>query len=284
VDAGQVAHTYRILRPGQVRGVPWLAPVMMALRDLDDYADAERVRKKIESCLGLIITQPTDGESLGPTSTDPVTGQLLEEIHPGMIARVKPGEDVKTLSPAAIGGYREFKVTELQAIASGTGVPYESLASDMSATTYSSWRGGRLGFQNTVEGYRWNTLMPMFCTPVWKRFVDMLVLNGSIPASAQSNPKINLYGAQWTAPKWQSVDPLKDSKAELQSIRNGTTTLPDAIAANGGDFRNQLDKIAQTNKLLDQLKIVLDTDPRYTSAKGQEQQPGDKPNAKPATA
>jgi len=41
VPAAQVMHTYCILRPGQVRGVPWLAPVMLAMRDLDDYRDAE---------------------------------------------------------------------------------------------------------------------------------------------------------------------------------------------------------------------------------------------------
>ena len=51
VPANQILHAYRVLRPGQVRGVPWLAPVMLALRDLDDYADAERVRKKIEACM-----------------------------------------------------------------------------------------------------------------------------------------------------------------------------------------------------------------------------------------
>jgi lambda family phage portal protein len=36
VSADQIMHIYRVLRPGQVRGVPWLAPVMIALRDLDD--------------------------------------------------------------------------------------------------------------------------------------------------------------------------------------------------------------------------------------------------------
>jgi len=51
VPAEQILHSYRVLRPGQIRGVPWLSPVMMALRDLDDYADAERVRKKIEACV-----------------------------------------------------------------------------------------------------------------------------------------------------------------------------------------------------------------------------------------
>jgi len=275
VSADQVMHTYRMLRPGQVRGVPWLAPVMMALRDLDDYSDTERVRKKIEACLAIVLETPSDDSSpLGNTSTDPVSGQLLEEIHPGMIARTKPGEKVSFLSPTAMGGYREYKTTELQAISSGTGVPYEQIASDMSNTTYSSWRGGQLGFRNTIENYRWLSLMPMFCNPVWRRFVDTLVVIGKIPAKLQSDAKVNLYGVQWTAPKWESVDPLKDAKAELQRIRTGTETLFAAIAANGGDPRTQLQQIANVNKLLDSLGVVLDCDPRYTNIRGQEQ-PGD---------
>ena len=55
VPADQIMHVYRVLRPGQVRGVPWLAPVMMALRDLDDYCDAERVRKKVEACVTAFV-------------------------------------------------------------------------------------------------------------------------------------------------------------------------------------------------------------------------------------
>src|ERR1039458_2249441 len=49
VPASQVMHTYCILRPAQVRGVPWLPPAMLAMRDLDDYRDAERMRKKTEA-------------------------------------------------------------------------------------------------------------------------------------------------------------------------------------------------------------------------------------------
>ena len=278
VIADNVMHTYRVLRPGQVRGVPWLAPVMMALRDLDDYADAERVRKKIEACLAAIIETPGADFALGQTRPDADTGQMFEELSPGMIARTKPGEEVKFLTPTAIGGYRDYKVTELQAISSGTGVPYEQIASDMSNTTYSSWRGGQLGFRNTIEGYRWLSLMPMHCNPVWKRFVDTLVLIGKIPAKLQSDTSINLYGVQWTAPKWESVDPLKDAKAELQRIRTGTETLFEAIAANGGDPRNQLQQIARINKMLDDLGVVLDSDPRYTNIRGQEQPGDEKPN------
>jgi capsid protein len=36
-------HLFERLRPGQVRGVPWFASVILKLRDLDDYDDAELI-------------------------------------------------------------------------------------------------------------------------------------------------------------------------------------------------------------------------------------------------
>ena len=71
-----------------------------------------------------------------------------------------------------------------------------------------------LGFRNAIEAFRWLTLIPMFCRPTWRRFIDTLVFIGKI---AEAN-----YGVQWTAPKFESVDPLKDAMAELKKIRTGT--------------------------------------------------------------
>jgi len=70
---------------------------MLALRDLDDYADAERVRKKIEACVVAMITQPEgiEGSWLGFKGNDPLTTHPVESFQPGMTAYLKPGEDVK---------------------------------------------------------------------------------------------------------------------------------------------------------------------------------------------
>ena len=46
VPATRVLHLFERLRPGQVRGVPWFAPVMLKLRDLDAYDEAELVRRR----------------------------------------------------------------------------------------------------------------------------------------------------------------------------------------------------------------------------------------------
>jgi capsid protein len=80
---------------------------------------------------------------------------------------------------------------------------------------------------------------------------------------------------QWTAPKFESVDPLKDAMAEVKRIRTGTLTLSEAIAQNGYDPEKQLQEIRRMNDLLDELEIILDCDPRKVSDKGVEQPTGE---------
>jgi capsid protein len=180
-----------------------------------------------------------------------------------MIEYLKPGEDIKFNAPAAAGGYREYLTTELQGIGAGVDVPYELLSGDLSLVNYSSYRAGMLGFRNAIEAFRWLTLIPMYCRPTWRRFIDTLVLIGKLP---EAN-----YSVQWTAPKFESVDPLKDAMAELKKIRTGTLTLPEAIAQNGYDPEKQLLEIKRVNELLDEYQIILDCDPRNVNDKGVEQ-------------
>lgn len=275
VPAGQIMHLYRMLRPGQVRGVPWMAPVMLALRDLEDYKDAERVRKKIEACMVAFIEQPEggDGDSLGMNKqTDAQSGQPVESFEPGMVKYLRSGQKVTFNSPNAIGGYRETIKTELQAIMAGIGLPYELGTGDMSEVNFSSWRGGMIGFRNTMENGRWLTMVPGFCMPARRRFIDTLILTGKVPASAASDPKLKLYSTQWTAPRFESVDPAKDADAQRKEIRTGTSDLFEKILENGGDPEDRLERIAYINHLLDERGIVLDSDPRYTTDKGQGQQ------------
>jgi capsid protein len=76
------------------------------------------------------------------------------------------------------------------------------------------------------------------------------------------------YAVTWTPPKFEMVDPLKDAQADTMMIRNGTLTQKEAIARQGYDPDEQFQEIARINKLLDDLGIVLDSDPRKTAKSG----------------
>ncbi len=57
VAASEVLHIYRKRRPGQLRDVSWLAPVLTRLRDLGDYEAALLMKAKIEACLAAVVSE-----------------------------------------------------------------------------------------------------------------------------------------------------------------------------------------------------------------------------------
>ena len=81
---------------------------------------------------------------------------------------------------------------------------------------------------------------------------------------------------EWSPPKFEAVDPQKDAMADLLAIRSGTMTLAEAISRQGRNPDAVLAEIAMTNTKLDQLGIVLDSDPRHVTKMGvaQAQTPG----------
>ena len=259
VPASSVLHLFDRLRPGQVRGVPWFAPVILKLRDLDEYDDAELVRKKIEACFAAFVTGADDEETLGSAATD-ADGRRVESFEPGMIEYLAPGKDVKFATPSHAGGYAEYMRVQLHAIAAGVGLTYELLTGDLCQVNYSSIRAGLLEFRRRMEALQWQLLVPGLCRPVWQRFVATAQAIGALPAGT--------IEAEWTAPRFEAVDPLKDIQADILAVRGGLMTLKEAIARQGYDPAHVLAEIGATNAELDALGIVLDTDPRKATKTG----------------
>lgn len=262
VPASEILHLYRVDRPGQIRGITWLAPALLKMRDLDDYDDAELMRKKIAACLAAFVTTESgeDGPSIGVPSTDS-SGKKIDGFEPGMVEYLRPGESVTINNPQDGGNFDGYSKTQLRAVAAGIGTTYEDLTGDLSNVNYSSYRAGQLQFRRTIEKYRWQLLIPRFCQQVRNRFIDTAFIAGVI-----DKPD---YATKWTAPRFESIDPAKEAKGNLLAMRSGEVTLPQVVGSNGYDIDEQLAEIAATNKKLDELGIVLDSDPRRVSQTGQ---------------
>lgn len=274
IPADQILHIYEKDRPGQIRGVTSFASVVLRMRDLDDYDDAELWRKKIESCFAAFVVQNSgnEGPTLGtiaPTGLQDNGGQTppkrVEAFRPGMIEYLKPGEDVRFGNPSSDANYTAYMRSQLHAIAAGLGITYEQLTGDLSQVNYSSLRAGLVEFRRTITTLRWQVFIPMFCVPVWRRFIERAYLAGLIS-------RIN-YEASWTEPKFEMVDPLKDAQADLVLMRSGLLTYREAVRRHGYDPDKQIADIAATNKQFDELGIKLDMDPRYTAKSGVAQTP-----------
>src|SRR3546814_15087930 len=71
VDASEVIHLFRPLRPGQIRGEPWLTRALVKLNELDQYDDAELVRKKTAAMFAGFITRMAPEDNLmGESAAD----------------------------------------------------------------------------------------------------------------------------------------------------------------------------------------------------------------------
>jgi lambda family phage portal protein len=257
---------FRKDRAGQVRGISWFAPAMLAMWDLNGYENAEQVRKRMEACLAGFWTGPeADGANpkLGTQTTDD-DGRVIEEFRPGMFTRVPFGSTVTIAEPKSSGGYAEYMRTRQRVIAAAIGLPYELLVGDFSVTNYSSSRLGLIDFKDLIEVFQWNVLVPFICTPVWRRFVDACKITGIVPANTS-------YAVEWGPPKFDLLDRLAEAEADEKEIRLGTMTWPQAVQRQGLDARKQLKQIAESNSEFDKVGVVLDCDPRRIGRAGQAQ-------------
>jgi lambda family phage portal protein len=259
VGADFVTHMFERLRVQQ-SGVPWGAPVMRALRDLDDWTNSELTRKKTEACLvGVVIGGDDADQGIAPSVIDS-DGKPVEQFEPGLIAYARGGKDIKFNQPASTAGVSEWLKAQLRIVAAGFRMPYELMTGDLSEVNYTSHRAGLVEFRRMITAMQWQIVIPMMCQPTWDWFTDYAYQNGLLP-----DPVIPV---EWDPPGFDAVDPLKDAQADLVAIRSGTKTLLQAIAAKGYDPKRHIEEIAQSNALLDANGIVLDSDPRTITKAG----------------
>jgi len=272
VPASEICHVYRPLRAGQLRGVPWMAPVILTLHELDQYEDAELVRKKTAAMFGGFITQPYDEDDLSPlglSSGADAQGRDLVALEPGTFPVLDPGMDIRFAEPADVGGqYEAWMTQQLRRIARGVGITYEQLSGDLRGVTYSSVRAALLEFRRFCKQIQLQVLAFQFCRRVAVMWMDLAVLSGVLPIRDYWYNRRKYLRITWRPDGWDWVDPWKDQKAEQLSVRCGFKSRAQVIAERGGDVDVVDRELADDNARADDLGLVLDSDPRKTSTSG----------------
>jgi lambda family phage portal protein len=273
VPASEIAHLLEKQRT-QVRGVPWGAPVITDLHELNEYKDAERVRKKIEACLVGVMTGGEDGDMLGlESSTDQpagiydAKGQRVERFAPGMLYQAVGGRDVKFLQPTASGDYAEYTETEEHWIAAGFRLPHFVLTGRLDKVNYSSSKVGLEVFKRMISRLQWHTIIPLMLEPIMRWWIEAAYLAGII---ADPAPAYN-----WVPPRFYSADPIKDLKAQQGEVRSGFRAWQDVVTERGENADELADRLAEDAKRFDDKGLVLDIDPRRLSQAGQVQDKGE---------
>lgn len=271
VPASEILHVYRQDRPGQLRGVTWFAPVMLAMKDLDDYSDASLMKAKVAACLSVLVTDPDgSGAPMGMATGD--NGEV-DSLEPGMIVNLPGGKTVSVVNPPQTTDYDAYTKTYLRAIAAGIGIGVEDLTGDYSGMPFSAARMSRLRFHARVDSWRWRMFVPAFLDPVAAWVLQAARIAGQVEGET---------AVRWTPPPFQAIEPDKEFLAVQRGIRNGLMTLSEAIRERGFDPDTHLAELAADFEKLDQLGLVLDIDARKVTAQGQAQaQPAQEQPAEP---
>lgn len=275
VPAEDIAHLYMVERPGQLRGIPVLAPAIRRFRNLDDYEDAELVRKKVEACfVGIVSSDEEEEEGIAGKVTD-ANGDVVEVLEPGLIGYSRGGKTITFNQPHSVGGYAEYKRSELQSIAAAVGLTYELLSGDLSKVNYSSIRAGLIEFRRNVRGMRACAVLPLLLTPTWRWFVEAAVLAGVVAPPPEGVDILDVYPCKWPEPRFEEVDRKKEAEADLAELKAGTISLPTLLARKGFEWLEVLGEHAEVKQVAEKAGIKLDSLPFYGAKPGGAEEPDD---------
>ena len=233
VPAADMVHLFRPLGPGQVRGISWLAPVLIRAGELDQLDDALLVGAKVAAMFAGFLTDQNG--SVAGFPFEGVTADSIMEtgLEPGTLKVLPAGFDIKFGAPQNAQQTVDFAKLQLRGIAAGLGVPEYLLTGDLTGANYSSLRAGLLEFRGRVEAIQFQTIIPQVLTPVWYRFITTAVLAGDLDAADFESNAGDWFACEWIPPAQAWIDPAKDAEATATMIAAGLTSRRRAVAAQG---------------------------------------------------
>jgi len=231
IPAEDMLHLMHPLGAGQVRGVSWLAPVLLRLAELDQLEDALAVGVKTAAMFaGFLVDQNGTGE---PFDASDESGILTRGLEPGVLQRLPSGFDIRFSTPQHAQQTAEFVAHQIRAIAAGLGVPAHLVSGDLREANYGSLRAGMVAFRQKLEQIQFGTIIPQLCGPIWERAVSALILRGDLPAADFEAAAPLWLAAEHYPPPMPWIDPAKDVAAIRDALEAGLMSRRQAVAERG---------------------------------------------------
>jgi lambda family phage portal protein len=248
IPASEIIHVFIKDDVSQKRGVPWLHTAIIGLKMLGSYTETELIAARVGAAKMGFFTSSNSNEYLGDDEDE--DGNLISEAEPGAFEQLPPGVDVKEFDPKhPNGNHYQFNKAVLRGLSAGMGVSYNSLANDLEGVNFSSVRQGVL-----EEREVYKTIQQWFIDEVNDElFPDVLqfsILSGQLKLPINRLNEIN-------APLWQPrgytwVDPLKDTKANVEANNHYLTSPQQILREKGTDLDTIIEDHAEFYQLLKQ--------------------------------
>ncbi|WP_440804847.1 phage portal protein [Pseudomonas syringae] len=243
IPASQMLHIFEPVEPGQLRGVPRLAPVLKRLRSLDNFDDAVLFRQEVANLFAGFIRKPSAD---GPPMLDPLTGAPIKvggdgftpmvALEPGTMQELLPGEEVEFSTPPDGGNnYPDFMRQQLMAAAAGAGLPYELMTGDMRGVNDRTIRVVLNEFRRRLEQLQFSVYVHQLCRPVRAAWMDMAVLSGALQLDDYAARRREYLRTRWVPQGWSYIHPVQDVQSRTMEINAGLASRSEMCLRTGTD-------------------------------------------------
>lgn len=243
-------------RPGQLRGVPYLAPILEALQKLERFSQAELTAAVISAMFTVAIKHaPSEDPALmgqgamwdegsddpnkpeASAGQDPGEGLTLGE---GAVWDLEEGAEPVPINPNRPNAqFDPFFVAIVKEIGAALEMPAEVLLMHFT-TSYTAARAAFNQLWKFIKQRR-HHLTVQFCQPVYELVVDEMVATGQIDLPGYSDPATRraYTRALWIGEPLGSLNEKIDATAATERIANGTSNEHlETMALHGEDWED----------------------------------------------
>lgn len=240
-------------RPAQFIGVPWKAPVLTGLWDLDNLVEDKTIQSRIQSLIGFWFSK-NDARTLikGVDSNKRIVMEPGKHIYTEQEPKIiePKGNLAETFDPLI----RLIQRT----IALGTGLSYQVATKDLQGMNFASSRA------NILEDRRIFRMMQLWLIKSalqrdYERYVYWMFASGKLaPLTVMDYNRDSWRWTQafWQPPGWDWVDPLKDAKAAIELNKAKMLTLKEHYGSRGKNWRAELRQLAEEQKYIEEIEAT----------------------------
>ena len=262
-------HLWRMKRPQQTRGIPWLAPVLGKLKQADRYSNAE-LDAAVNAAINAIFmtmdhesfTDLLDQDSKEKYIQKALGFDRVLESATGKVVNLFPGETIETPAPGRPNpSFTQFFDAVTGEVAVGLNLPREVVMKVFNSS-YSASRAALMDAWKTYQVRRFRKAFN-FCQPIYEEILaDAVALGRFILPGFLTDPiaRAAWCGSKWSGDGMMALDPLKEANAAARRMEVGITTLPaETIAYDGGDWEanHKVSAKVQAERLKDGLVAPL---------------------------
>jgi lambda family phage portal protein len=128
--------------------------------------------------------------------------------------------------------FSDFHKAMLRSIASGLGLDYVTLSSNLESVSYSSIRAGTIESRDNYKMHQ-RFLIEHFANPIFREFLSLGITSGAIPFPSDRFNKF-ANSVIFRARGYQWVDPQKEVNSAVIGLQNGFLTFSDIAQQIGG--------------------------------------------------